>query len=68
MINQIMFEHGTETCVVEPGKFCEWMWQKKFGTVMICHLFEDIELEEVDDGKFKGWIGRCGQCKERFGQ
>lgn len=61
MVSTIEFEHGKETCAVEPGKFCRWVGTMNFGTKTVCTLFDEEPLYDVD-----GWIIRCHQCKEQF--
>ena len=58
----IVIEHGKKTCAVEPGKFCRFMYTKRFGTEPVCHLF-GANLFDVD-----GWVNRCPECLTEFGE
>lgn len=60
MKSKLEFEHGENTCAVEPGKFCRFFATKNFGTQAVCILFDD-HLHLVD-----GWTHRCKKCKEEF--
>ncbi len=63
MISTIKFEHGVKTCASEPGKFCRWQGTQGFGTRQVCLLFDGCPLFTED-----GWLQRCGQCVEEFGE
>lgn len=66
MKNAICIEHGDTTCAVEPGKFCLFLGAKFLGTKPVCMLFDNEPLYDVDEGEFKGWLGRCDTCLRIF--
>ena len=63
MISAITFTHGAKTCASEPGMFCMWLSAKHLGTMPMCIIF-DAELKADDTG----WLQRCPQCIEEFGE
>jgi len=55
---------GETTCASEPGKFCKYLFTRKFGTLIYCQIFSEIDdrgkpfsLELVD-----GWTRRHSLC------
>jgi hypothetical protein len=62
MISTITFEHGKNTCAIEPGVFCQWQGAMSWGTRSVCMLFQNEPLHDKD-----GWLQRCKQCVETFG-
>lgn len=50
---------GEKTCASEPGKFCEYVRSKKFGTRWDCYLFGELGNSK-DDGT--GWLLRHEDC------
>ena len=56
----LIFSTGETTCSVNPsypGSMCPFVYARKFGTVPVCHLYEDKKLEDVD-----GWLQRLPEC------
>ncbi len=66
MKSVIEFEHGETTCATEPGKFCMFVYVRKFGMETVCHLFGNEPLDAHLEGAKKGWVARCPQCLEKF--
>ena len=60
MISTLEFEHGENTCAVEPGKFCRFFATENFGQRAVCVLF-DAQLHLKN-----GWTERCMKCKQEF--
>jgi hypothetical protein len=59
----IEIDCGDQTCAKEPGKFCRFFGQVKFGTIPVCMLFPSVDnshtiLEQGPDG----WTLRCTEC------
>lgn len=50
-------EMGETTCASEPGKFCQMLRSRNFGTEFFCGLFEEKLFENGD-----GWLERCPKC------
>lgn len=58
-------ECGETGCASEPGKFCEYAWSQRFGTIHFCYLFSEKDeykgrytpLAEKD-----GWLLRHPRC------
>lgn len=62
MKHTIEFETGETTCAVEPGRFCQFLGAKSFGTKPVCMLFGDTPLYANKDG----WVARCSDCLRAF--
>jgi len=56
----ILIDSGETTCASEPGKFCQWLRTKRFGTTYFCGLFDQKEM----DGQGDEWLQRLPECME----
>lgn len=60
----LVIESGEKTCASAPGRFCQYLGVKAFGTKHVCLLFRDdfgneAELAEDVPG---GWLQRHIKC------
>jgi hypothetical protein len=62
MISVILFTHGVKTCV-DPETEKECRWVMRFSKQTVCRLWDDTPI--FGDGR--GWLQRCEQCIEEFG-
>jgi hypothetical protein len=60
----LAIEAGEAACASSPGKFCEHVRTRRFGTESVCGLFRDrryansaTQLQDVD-----GWLQRLPEC------
>jgi hypothetical protein len=63
MISTITFTHGVKTCI-DPETEKECRWVTRFAKQTVCQLCGDIPIFGDD----RGWLQRCGQCIEEFGE
>lgn len=60
----ILIECGEKTCASSPGKFCKYLWVRRFGTESVCSLFpsepDTCTVLDAEDG----WTQRCQACLE----
>jgi hypothetical protein len=64
-ILNIEIDCGEKTCASEPGKFCEYLSTKKFGSIYLCGIFIDpdnVEAYTVLEEDEHGWLQRCQKC------
>lgn len=58
---RIPIECGDRTCASAPGEFCAYSGTRRFGTEVVCLLF-NVAKEHLDvEG---GWTMRCKECLE----
>lgn len=58
---------GDKTCASEPGRFCQYLSTRNFGTESYCRIFGQVDyraspvaLETGEDG----WLQRWPDCIE----
>lgn len=55
---------GEKTCATEPGKFCQYVGSRRFGTQPVCLLFPGNNAAHTDLFPIEdtGWLRRCAPC------
>ena len=67
-ILQIDIHCGESWCASEPGKFCQYLGARKYGTAPVCMLFPQSDPNPHNAGgttdlqEAYGWIRRCDVC------
>lgn len=49
---------GETTCAEAPGRFCQYLRTRRFGTIWLCHLYDAKLYDDPDTG----WLRRCEAC------
>lgn len=64
MEHTLVFQTGKTTCSQDPpgpGRMCQWVRTKSFGSKFVCRLFDDARLYDKD-----GWLQRRPECLAEF--
>ena len=65
---KIEIDCGDNLCASEPGKFCEYLGSRRYGTTPVCMLFPQADPNPHNVGgatdlhDVGGWVQRCDAC------